>query len=105
AALNDFRNPECPRLWPWIYRTYKSSPPESFVRNPYFWAVDAQGNQLPYVDRILFDVKSPKLIALTAAAGDITMQARHISYDNYTLLMENRERNHYQVYHWFPASR
>ncbi len=105
TALSDFRNPECPRLWPWIYRTYKSSPPEGFVRNPYFWAVDPQGNQLPYVDRILFEVKSPKLIALTAASGDITMQARHLAYDNYTMLMENRARNRYQVYHWFPASR
>ncbi|MDQ3813611.1 MAG: ABC transporter substrate-binding protein, partial [Armatimonadota bacterium] len=105
TALQDFRNPEYPRLWPWIYRTYKASPPESFVRNPYFFAVDPQGNQLPYVDRILFEVKSPKLIPLSAASGDITMQARHITYDNYTLLMENRGRNGYEVYHWFPASR
>jgi len=105
TTLTEFRNPEHPRLWPWIYRTYKSGPPESFVRNPYFWAVDPQGNQLPYVDRILFEVKSPKLIPLSAASGDITMQARHITYDNYTLLMENRVRNRYEVYHWFPASR
>lgn len=105
SALGDFRNPEHPRLWPWIYRTYKASPPESFVRNPYFWGVDPQGNQLPYVDRVLFEVKSPKLIPISAASGDVTMQARHINYDNYTLLMESRERNHFQVYHWFPASR
>ncbi len=104
-ALQDFRNPEYPRLWPWIYRTYKARPPEGFVRNPYFFAVDPQGNQLPYVDRILFDVKNPKLIAISAASGDLTMQARHLGYDSYTLLMENRVRNNYQVYHWFPASR
>ncbi|HEX8463613.1 MAG TPA: ABC transporter substrate-binding protein [Abditibacterium sp.] len=103
--LIDFRNPEHPRLWPWIYRTYKSSPPENFVRNPYFCGVDSKGNQLPYVDRILFDVKNPKLIALAASNGDLTMQDRSISYDNYTLLAENRKRNGYQVYHWFPASR
>lgn len=105
TALQDFRNPEYPRVWPWIYRTYKSSPPESFVRNPYFFAVDPQGNQLPYVDRILFEVKSPNLIPVSASSGAVTMQDRHLTYDNYTLLMENRERNKYQVYHWFPAAR
>jgi ABC-type dipeptide/oligopeptide/nickel transport system permease component/ABC-type transport system substrate-binding protein len=105
TILQDFRNPECPRMWPWVYRTYKSSAPEGFVRNPYFWAVDPQGNQLPYVDRMLFDVKSPRMIPLTAASGDATMQDRHISYDYYTLLMENRARNNFDVYHWFPAVR
>ncbi len=105
TALTDFRNPAHPRLWPWIYRTYKASPPESFVRNPYFYGVDPQGNQLPYVDRVLFEVKSPKLIPISAASGDVTMQARHIAYDSYTMLMENRARNNYDVYHWFPASR
>ncbi|MES2460418.1 MAG: ABC transporter substrate-binding protein, partial [Armatimonadota bacterium] len=105
TALTDFRNPEHPRMWPWIYRTYKSSPPESFVRNPYFWGVDAQGNQLPYVDRILFEVKSPTLIPLTAASGDATMQDRHITYDQYTLLAESQQRNDYKLLHWFPASR
>lgn len=104
-TLRDYRNPEHPRMWPWVYRTYRPNPPEGFVRNPYFWAVDAEGNQLPYVDRILFEVKNTKLIPLAAASGDITMQARHITFDNYTLLMENRARHDYQVYHWFPAVR
>ncbi|MBW3637089.1 MAG: ABC transporter permease subunit, partial [Armatimonadetes bacterium] len=105
TALVDFRNPEHPRMWPWVYRTYKSSSPEGFVRNAYFWAVDPKGNQLPYVDRILFEVKSPQIIPIAAAAGDATMQDRHISFDSYTMLMEGRKRNGYEVYNWFPASR
>ncbi len=105
TALVDFRNPEHPRMWPWVYRTYKSSSPEGFVRNAYFWAVDPKGNQLPYVDRILFEVKSPQIIPIAAAAGDATMQDRHIFFDSYTMLMEGRKRNGYEVYHWFPASR
>lgn len=105
VQMTNARNPEHPRLWPWIYRTYRSHPPESFVRNPYYWAVDEAGNQLPYVDRIFYDVRSENLIPISAAAGQLTMQARHIRYEDYTLLMENRERNDYQVYHWFPAVR
>lgn len=103
--VKDLRNPEHPRMWPWIYRTRKSAPPESFVRNPYYWAVDLEGNQLPYLDRILFEQKSQKLIALAAAAGEVTMQDRFISFDNYTMLMANREKYGYDVRHCFSAAR
>ncbi|PTY02927.1 hypothetical protein DB346_07905 [Verrucomicrobia bacterium LW23] len=104
-AKKDARNPEHPRLWPWVYRTFRSSPPESVVRNPYYFVVDTKGNQLPYVDRILFDVKNPKLIPLSAAAGDLTLQERFIGFESYTMLMDNRKKNGYEVYHWFPAAR
>lgn len=103
--LKNFRNPEHPRIWPWVYRTYQNNPPESFVRNPYYWAVDEKGNQLPYIDRVLFNVKAPKLIPVAAAAGEMHMQARHVRFSDYTLLMENRQRNHFQVYHWLSADR
>lgn len=103
--LKHFRNSEHPRIWPWIYRKYQSNPPESFVRNPYYWAVDTAGNQLPYIDRVLFNVKAPKLIPVAAAAGEMHMQARHVRFSDYTLLMENRARNHFQVYHWLSADR
>lgn len=105
STLTNYRNPELPSLSPWIYQTYQTTPPESFVRNPYFFAVDAEGNQLPYVDRILFEVKSPKLIPIAAANGEITMQGRSLNFTDYTLLMENRERGDYEVYHWFNATR
>jgi len=100
-----FENPEYPRLWPWIYRTYTSSPPYAIVRNPYYFAVDTEGNQLPYVDRILYDVKSPDMLGATAANGDCTMQAWQLQYDQYTHLMSQRERNGYDIYHWYPATR
>lgn len=104
-GLKDFRNPDHPRLSPWIYRTAKASPPEGFVRNPYFWAVDSQGNQLPYLDRVLFEVKNVKLIPMAAANGEVTMQERNIVFDDYTMLMENRKKNNYEVLHWFQATR
>lgn len=101
--LDHWTNTECPRLWPWIYRTYTSNPPWTFVRNPYYWAVDTQGNQLPYIDRIQMDLKPMNLIPMTAASGGISMQERHLRYDSYTLLMSEREANGYEVYHWKPS--
>jgi len=98
-------NPEHPRLWPWVYRTHRPTPPYTFVRNPYFWMVDTEGNQLPYVDRVHFEVKSPEMIGASAANGQITMQARHLRYNQYTLLMGERRRSGYDLLHWYPGDR
>ncbi len=98
-------NPEHPRLWPWIYRTYKANAPQFFVRNPYYFAVDPKGNQLPYVDRVMFEVKGLPLIGNSASGGALTMQTRHIRYENYSLLMSEREHGGYEVYHWYSGAR
>ena len=105
SRMKDYLNPECPQLWPWIYRAHTANPPFGFVRNPYFWAVDEAGNQLPYIDRILFEVKPENLIGLDASQGRLTFQTRHIRFENYTQLMAEREANGYDVYHWFSATR
>jgi len=98
-------NPEHPRLWPWVYRTYKPNPPQTFVRNPYYYMVDTEGNQLPYVDRLLLEVVSPNMIPIRAANGDVTMQGRHINYNEYTHLMSQRAKTGYEVYHWYCGDR
>jgi len=103
--MKQWDNPEHPRLWPWIYRTYRANPPYAFVRNPYYFMVDTEGNQLPYLDRVLFDVKSPDMLILTAANGECSMQARHIRYEEYTHLMSQRSKNNYEIYNWYPAYR
>jgi ABC-type dipeptide/oligopeptide/nickel transport system permease component len=98
-------NPEHPRLWPWVYRTHRANPPYTFVRNPYFWMVDTAGNQLPYVDRLHFEVKGSDLINASAAGGQLSMQRRHLRYDQYTLLMSQRRSGGYRVLHWYAADR
>jgi len=104
-SLKNWRNPDHPRLWPWIYRTHRSQPPETFVRNPYYWVVDEKGRQLPYLDRVLFEVRTPLLLPITVAGGGVSMQHRGLRFSDYTLLMENRTRNDYEVYHWYPTTR
>ena len=105
ALLQLWNNPEHPRLWPWVYRTFKANPPQTFVRNPYYWAVDTEGNQLPYIDQLFTEVKNYKLMPIAAANGTITFKIFGSMDFNYTLLMSLRETNDYEVYHWFPASR
>jgi peptide/nickel transport system permease protein len=103
--MKEWRNPEYPRLSPWIFRRYKPSAPYTFVRNPYFCAVDPAGNQLPYLDRLVIDVKTAPLIPVAAANGELSMQDRHIFYENHTLLLGNMQSGGYRVLHWFPATR
>ncbi len=103
--LKDLRNPEHPRMNPWVMRTHQASPPFSFVRNPYYPVVDTEGNQLPYIDRVVNDLRSEDMLAVTASAGDITMQMRHIRYEDHTLYMANRDSGQYDVYFWFRGER
>jgi peptide/nickel transport system permease protein len=97
-------NPEHPRLWPWIYHTYAPTTPQTFVRNPYYGVVDTKGNQLPYLDRLVMDVKNNNLIAVSAANGEPSMQDRQIRYEDHSLLLGSAARNGYEVYHWKPAT-
>ena len=99
------RFPDCPRLWPWVLRKYKSSAPYNFVRNPYFWAVDNNGNQLPYIDQILFEEKTEKMIPIAAAGGDVSLQSRYMPFREYTYLMSQRQAGDYDIYHWYPGDR
>ncbi len=97
--------PDYPRLWPWVYRKYKSGSPFSFVRNPYYWMVDTQGNQLPYIDRVVFSQKNEKMLPIAAAGGEVSMQNRFIPFEEYTYLMSEKERGDYDLYHWYNGDR
>ena len=103
--LQQWSNPEMPRLSPWLYRTYSPGAPQFFGRNPYYFAVDPEGNQLPYVDRVMFEVRNSKLIPSFATSGALSMQSRYIQFSDYTMLMSERERGGYEVYHWYMAGR
>lgn len=102
--MKHYLNPEHPRLWPWVLRTSQSASTQTFVRNAYYCAVDSRGNQLPYLDRLVLDVKNNNLIAASAANGELAMQERHIRYDDHIILLGNAARNGYEVYHWKPST-
>lgn len=95
-----YTNSEHPRMWPWLYRKYSTLNPQSAVRNPYYWAVDVKGNQLPYIDRILADeLLTPDSVAF--ARGAVSMQWEYNLFAKYTLFMRNRAHHGFQVYHWW----
>lgn len=70
------------------------------VRNPYYWKVDPEGNQYPYIDSIRFRVISDvQTMVLAAAAGEIDMQSRHIAtMNNRAFFFDNQEAGDFRFF-------
>jgi len=97
-------NPELPVWNPWVVTTRASATRYVAERNPYYWKVDPDGNQLPYIDRIVHDlVEETELYVTKAIAGELDMQGRHLAAGQYPLLKENEEKGDYRVLVWKPT--
>ncbi len=94
-------NAERPTLDPWlIENTYSAGATQvTMQRNPYFWQVDSDGQQLPYVDALNFSVISDvEAILLSAINGQFDYQFRHIKeISNLPVLYDNREQAGYEI--------
>lgn len=77
-----YRDADLPVLWAWYLTTPYGENTTTIraERNPYYWKVDTAGNQLPYIDAVVFNVGSdPETLVLQALAGEIDYQDRHIA--------------------------
>jgi len=92
-------NPGCPQIDAWIPQNTQDKPIQIFERNPYYWKIDTEGNQLPYIDYIRRTlVGDIETIVLKAIAGEVDLQSRRIrGLSNYPLVMENQEKGDYRV--------
>ncbi|MCB9943736.1 MAG: ABC transporter substrate-binding protein [Geminicoccaceae bacterium] len=101
--MNKFDNPDLPTLQPWMLTT--TPPADRFiaVRNPYYHRVDSDGQQLPYVDRLILDVVDSKLIAVKTGEGETDLQSRGLSFQDATFLKQNEERSHLNIRLWPEA--
>lgn len=68
-------------------------------RNPYYYAVDTAGNQLPYIDRIQMTLaENPEVVNLRAVAGEYDYQERFIDLGKLPVIIENQQRSRYKVH-------
>jgi peptide/nickel transport system substrate-binding protein len=84
----------------WVPANGTTVADDTFVieRNPYYFAVDAEGNQLPYIDHVKFKFFADKeTLNLAAVGGQIDMQGRHLAMSNFPVLMENSDKGGYRV--------
>ncbi len=92
-------NPELPTLGPFVTVQPINTPNWVMERNPYYWAVDSEGNQLPYIDGIVMTLAEDlEVLNLRAIAGDYSMQERHIGLDKLPVILENQETGDYTVH-------
>jgi peptide/nickel transport system substrate-binding protein len=101
--MYQYDNPKLPTLQPWVNTTRPPADRFVAVRNPYFHRVDAEGRQLPYIDRVVLSVAEPKLIAAKAGAGESDLQARDIPFHNYTFLKKGEKSGNYRCFLWKTA--
>ena len=86
-----------PTLGPWVLKTKPPADRFVFERNPYYFRVDPQGHQLPYIDKVVFFVADGKLIPAKAGAGESMLQAKDIRFADYTFLKEGEKNGGYRV--------
>ncbi len=98
-------NTELPVMYAWKVAEWEAGGTEMVAeRNPYYWKVDTEGNQLPYIDRIHYTlVENNEAVNLMAIAGDLDMQHRRINFSQYTVYQENAEAGGYHTLLWDTA--
>jgi len=73
-------------------------------RNPYYWAVDPEGNQLPYIDKVYYHfVEDVAGVNAMGVSGDLSMQARAIDLAQYPVYQDNAEAGNYHMLLWPQA--
>jgi peptide/nickel transport system substrate-binding protein len=94
-------NPDLPTINPWVVKEPLTGDAPRIVweRNPYYWKVDTEGNQLPYIDRLDMRVsESVEELTLMALNGEIDWQDRHIATNaNRAVFYDGQESGDYHL--------
>ncbi|WP_066195677.1 ABC transporter substrate-binding protein [Gracilibacillus timonensis] len=92
-------NEEIPTLRPWVASNDPHSEEFIMKRNPYYWKIDPEGKQLPYVDNFIASkIQDPSQAVLGVLGGDINIGTFEIG--NFTVLKENEQQGDYRVLTW-----
>lgn len=97
-----------PTLFPYVVDQplVGSSTQVTFKRNPYFFKVDPNGQQYPYIDTLTADIYAdiPTML-LKASNGEIDFQMRHFNTgENKATLFENQKKGDYTFFTLKEAS-
>ncbi len=74
-------------------------------RNPYYFKTDPAGAQLPYLDRVTYEIaQEAQTLVLKALNGEIDMQDRNIATPgNKAVLADNQQKGGYHFFDTVPA--
>ncbi|GAB1540297.1 ABC transporter substrate-binding protein [Scytonema sp. NUACC21] len=86
---------------PYTIESYSPSQRVVFRRNPYYWRKDSQGNQLPYIERIVWQIiESTDAIILQFRSKGLDIV--EISPENFSLLKREEKRGKFTIYNGGP---
>ena len=97
-------NPDCPTLASWRCKSFEAGLQRVWERNPYYYAVDTAGNQLPYIDGMLETaIQDKETRVLTILNGEIDF-APHgsggIGLGDLATILEGSDAGNYHVELW-----
>jgi peptide/nickel transport system substrate-binding protein len=103
ASDNDyFQNSKRPVLTAWKLTVAPGESTERVLaeRNPYYFKVDTEGTQLPYFDRIVYQmVADPQVLLLKTLQGEVDMMDQYIATpSNKAVLFDGKEAGKYDFY-------
>ncbi len=110
ASLYDYHDDwymdtERPTINPWMPTNTLDNELFILERNPYFWQVDAEGNQLPYIDKVTHRLyETADVFNMWIVNGEIDCQSRGVDLGNYTLFKESEESGDFAVMTGVSAS-
>lgn len=95
----EYNDPDRPSMQPWIPTApYVGEGQFTFVRNPYYFKVDAACNQLPYVDARTWTLATdPEVRVLKTLAGEDHFSRRDVSQPpNKGVLFDGQDQGNYR---------
>lgn len=82
-------------------RTADDPDHHTYERNPYYWKVDPEGNQLPYYDKtIIFIIASRELINTRLISGELDFAGRNAQLVNMELYQNNLDSANLKIKMW-----
>jgi len=89
------QNPELPVLGPWRPIS-NDTQRQQYERNPYYFKVDTEGNQLPYVDLVTIDYAGdPEVMNLRAISGELSVAGLDMQLINYPVIRDGEAGGDY----------
>ena len=91
-------NPGVPRLSAWYPVEWVRGQRVVYERNPYYWKVDSAGNQLPYADKLEFQIiQDSQVILLKFINNEIDLFGRYAQVDMFPTLKSEEAKGKIQI--------
>lgn len=101
-------NPDCPTLTGWKCKSSNNNTGAVLERNPYYYAVTKEGDQLPYIDEISFNlVQNAQVIKLQVQQGKTDFcfgNFNQLTVGDVSTLSQNKQKGNYEILLWDNGS-